>query len=82
MHFKLYSDQNQKPILGQKPFFLVIAIRAPELSLVSLLYQCMFKDLWLIYTRTHCSLKPAQIFMFVFPNDFGDNALLPGTEIS
>jgi len=30
MHFKLYSDQNQKPILGQEQLFLPIAIRAPE----------------------------------------------------
>jgi len=27
------------------------------------------KVLWLMYTRTHCSLKQAQIFKFVLPND-------------
>jgi len=30
MYFQLCSDQNQKPILGQKQLFLLIAIRAPE----------------------------------------------------
>jgi len=29
----------------------------------------MSKVLWLIYTRTHYSLKHAQIFKFVLPND-------------
>jgi len=29
----------------------------------------MSKVLRLLYTRTHCSLKPAQIFKFVLPND-------------
>jgi len=69
MHFQLYSDQNQKPILGQKQLFLLIAIRAPEQSLISLHFPRISKVLCLIYTRTHCSLKQALIFKFVLPND-------------
>ena len=69
MHYEIYSDQNQKPILGQKQLFLLIAIRAHEQSLISLLFQRMCNVLWLIYTRTRCSLKQAQIFKFVLPND-------------
>jgi len=30
MYIQLCSDQYQKPILGQKQLFLLIAIRAPE----------------------------------------------------
>jgi len=30
MHFQLYSDENQKPILGQKQLLLLVAIRATE----------------------------------------------------
>jgi len=69
MHFQLYSDQNQKPILGQKQLFLLIAIRAPVQSLISLLFPRMSKVLWLIYARTHCNLKLVQILKFVLPND-------------
>ena len=67
--FQLYSDQNQKPILVQKQLFLLNSIRGPEQSFVSLLFQSMSMVLWLIYKRTHCSLKPAQIFKIVLPND-------------
>jgi len=69
MHYEIYSDQNEKPILGQKQLFLLIAIRAHEQSLISLLFQRMCNVLWLIYTRMRCSLKQAQIFKFVLPND-------------
>ena len=37
--------------------------------MISLLFPRMSKVLCLIYTRTHCSLKQAQIFKFVLPND-------------
>ena len=69
MHFQLYSDQNQKPILGQNQLSLFVVIRAPEQSMISLLFPRMSKVLCLIYTRTHCSLKQVQIFKFVLPND-------------
>ena len=69
MHFQLYSDQNQKPIHGKNQFFSCVAIRAHEQYLISLLFPRVSKVLWLIYTRTHCSLKQVQIFKFVLPND-------------
>jgi len=69
MHFQLNSDKNQKPILGLSQLSLFVVTRAPEQSMISLLFARMSKVLWLIYTRTHCSLKQAQIFKFVLPND-------------
>ena len=58
-----------KAIHWQKQLFLLIVIREPEYSLIALLLQCMSKLLWLIYARTHSSVKHAQIFKLVLPND-------------
>jgi len=43
--------------------------KAVVLAYICLIFPRMSKVLWLMYTRTHCSFKPAQTIMFVLPND-------------
>ena len=43
--------------------------KAVVLAYICLIFPRMSKVLRLMYTRTHCSFKPAETFMFVLPND-------------